>query len=242
MELYSKERLHQVMLRRKVALHTLSMKLVTFRGASHGYLKSIRLQSTLDPLPYQGSNPFPRHVRFAPGKCRDYLLVSVYWIRSSLCIGFVRLHIYESEYLLWDYIIITPNILSMVLHQFQLNPKINHASSTYSLNLVGISAFLLVFKALYFGGVYDTWAPGEGDPKGYETQRERINPATSRLTGKTSGKSAKPSPDLSRLDESTSDISSLIDPWRQKKDHMKRGTWSIEIAEADAARREPFPL
>ncbi|KAG5595821.1 hypothetical protein H5410_037053 [Solanum commersonii] len=27
----------------------------------------------------------------------------------------------------------------------------------------GIGAFLLVFKALYFGGVYDTWAPGGGD-------------------------------------------------------------------------------
>ncbi|KAL8196490.1 hypothetical protein R6Q57_024785 [Mikania cordata] len=27
------------------------------------------------------------------------------------------------------------------------------------------SAFLLVFKALYFGGVYDTWAPGGGDIK-----------------------------------------------------------------------------
>ncbi|CAH1431649.1 unnamed protein product [Lactuca virosa] len=26
-----------------------------------------------------------------------------------------------------------------------------------------IGAFLLVFKALYFGGVYDTWAPGGGD-------------------------------------------------------------------------------
>ncbi|WMV58198.1 hypothetical protein MTR67_051583 [Solanum verrucosum] len=28
--------------------------------------------------------------------------------------------------------------------------------------LLGISAFLLVFKALYFGGVYDTWAPEGG--------------------------------------------------------------------------------
>ncbi|KAB1202844.1 Photosystem II D2 protein [Morella rubra] len=27
----------------------------------------------------------------------------------------------------------------------------------------GIGAFLLVFKALYFGGIYDTWAPGGGD-------------------------------------------------------------------------------
>jgi hypothetical protein len=25
--------------------------------------------------------------------------------------------------------------------------------------LLGVGAFLLVFKALYFGGVYDTWAP-----------------------------------------------------------------------------------
>ncbi|CAN6458778.1 unnamed protein product [Victoria cruziana] len=27
----------------------------------------------------------------------------------------------------------------------------------------GLGAFLLVFKALYFGGIYDTWAPGGGD-------------------------------------------------------------------------------
>ncbi|CAN6445163.1 unnamed protein product [Victoria cruziana] len=29
--------------------------------------------------------------------------------------------------------------------------------------LLGLGAFLLVFKALYFGGIYDTWAPGNGD-------------------------------------------------------------------------------
>ncbi|CAN6482897.1 unnamed protein product [Victoria cruziana] len=29
--------------------------------------------------------------------------------------------------------------------------------------LLGLGAFLLVFKALYFGGIYDTWAPGDGD-------------------------------------------------------------------------------
>ncbi|CAA0810765.1 Photosystem II CP43 reaction center protein [Striga hermonthica] len=34
-----------------------------------------------------------------------------------------------------------------------------------NLILLGLGAFLLVFKALYFGGVYDTWAPGGGDPE-----------------------------------------------------------------------------
>ncbi|KAK8959627.1 Photosystem II CP43 chlorophyll apoprotein [Platanthera guangdongensis] len=29
--------------------------------------------------------------------------------------------------------------------------------------LLGIGSFLLVLKALYFGGIYDTWAPGGGD-------------------------------------------------------------------------------
>merc|ERR1712217_764994 len=29
--------------------------------------------------------------------------------------------------------------------------------------LLGIGAWLLVWKAMYFGGVYDTWAPGGGD-------------------------------------------------------------------------------
>lgn len=52
---------------------------------------------------------------------------------------------------------------------------------------------------------------------------KREEPLASRLTGKTSGKSAKPSPDLSRLDESTSDISSLIDPLGTKERSCEKG-------------------
>jgi photosystem II CP43 chlorophyll apoprotein len=29
--------------------------------------------------------------------------------------------------------------------------------------LLNVGVFLLVFKTLYFGGVYDTWAPKDGD-------------------------------------------------------------------------------
>eukprot|EP00850_Spirogloea_muscicola_P023831 SM000392S14720 [mRNA] locus=s392:35282:39638:- [translate_table: standard] len=41
--------------------------------------------------------------------------------------------------------------------------------------LLGAGAFLLVFKALWFGGVYDTWAPGGGDVR--KITNLTLNPA-----------------------------------------------------------------
>jgi photosystem II CP43 chlorophyll apoprotein len=43
----------------------------------------------------------------------------------------------------------------------------------YHLIILGLGAWLLVWKAMYFGGVYDTWAPGGGDV------RVITNPTTS---------------------------------------------------------------
>ena len=36
--------------------------------------------------------------------------------------------------------------------------------------LLGIGSFLLVIKAMYVGGLYDTWAPGGGDVRTLLTQ------------------------------------------------------------------------
>jgi photosystem II CP43 chlorophyll apoprotein len=38
-----------------------------------------------------------------------------------------------------------------------------YSSLGIHLILLSVGLFLLVFKALYFGGVYDTWAPRDGD-------------------------------------------------------------------------------
>jgi photosystem II CP43 chlorophyll apoprotein len=46
----------------------------------------------------------------------------------------------------------------------------------YHLILLGCGAFLLVFKAMFFGGVYDTWAPGGGDVR--IISNPTLNPAT----------------------------------------------------------------
>lgn len=46
----------------------------------------------------------------------------------------------------------------------------------YHLILLGLGAFLLVFKAMFFGGVYDTWAPGGGDVR--VITNPTLNPAT----------------------------------------------------------------
>jgi photosystem II CP43 chlorophyll apoprotein len=46
----------------------------------------------------------------------------------------------------------------------------------YHLILLGCGAFLLVFKAMFFGGVYDTWAPGGGDVR--VITNPTLNPAT----------------------------------------------------------------
>jgi photosystem II CP43 chlorophyll apoprotein len=42
--------------------------------------------------------------------------------------------------------------------------------------LLGLGAFLLVLKAMFFGGVYDTWAPGGGDVR--VINNPTLNPAT----------------------------------------------------------------
>jgi photosystem II CP43 chlorophyll apoprotein len=44
------------------------------------------------------------------------------------------------------------------------------------LTLLGIGAFLLVLKAMFFGGLYDTWAPGGGDVR--VVNNPTLNPAT----------------------------------------------------------------
>lgn len=46
----------------------------------------------------------------------------------------------------------------------------------YHLILLGAGAFLLVFKAMFFGGVYDTWAPGGGDVR--VITNPTLNPVT----------------------------------------------------------------
>ncbi|MEL7034101.1 MAG: photosystem II reaction center protein CP43 [Cyanobacteria bacterium J06592_8] len=45
----------------------------------------------------------------------------------------------------------------------------------YHLILLGCGALLLVFKAMFFGGVYDTWAPGGGDVR--VINNPTLNPA-----------------------------------------------------------------
>lgn len=45
----------------------------------------------------------------------------------------------------------------------------------YHLILLGIGALLLVFKAMFFGGVYDSWAPGGGDVR--VISNPTLNPA-----------------------------------------------------------------
>ncbi len=46
----------------------------------------------------------------------------------------------------------------------------------FHLIILGIGALLLVFKAMFFGGVYDTWAPGGGDVR--VINNPTLNPAT----------------------------------------------------------------
>ncbi|MGB5633488.1 MAG: Photosystem II reaction center protein, partial [Waterburya sp.] len=46
----------------------------------------------------------------------------------------------------------------------------------YHLILLGCGALLLVFKAMFFGGVYDSWAPGGGDVR--IITNPTLNPAT----------------------------------------------------------------
>ena len=85
-----------------------------------------------------------------------YFVVGVLHLISSAVLGFGGL--YHS--------IIGPDTLEESFPFFGYDWRDKNKMTTIlgiHLILLGIGSFLLVIKALFFGGVYDTWAPGGGD-------------------------------------------------------------------------------
>ena len=83
-----------------------------------------------------------------------YFVVGVLHLISSAVLGFGGIY----------HALRGPEILDAPFFAYDWKDK-NQMTNIigYHLILLGCGALLLVFKAMFFGGVYDTWAPGGGD-------------------------------------------------------------------------------
>jgi len=85
-----------------------------------------------------------------------YFVVGVVHLISSAVLGFGG--VYHS--------LIGPDTLEESFPFFGYDWRDKNKMTTIlgiHLILLGVGAFLLVLKAMFFGGIYDTWAPGGGD-------------------------------------------------------------------------------